>query len=416
MTPFECDMCVFWKLRGEAPDSKQVKDIYLMTCIRRMNLDAFWSRATSTVLQNATNAKRMIERSEKVGIPYGPFFSEGPFPEFDHCGYQTAYLMLDASLDSGRYNNNHKQFDTIRKIRSTFSNHVRASPSTLVAGKSVVLTDNVGKSFTRLGHDESGSLWFSRFVEGCRRRMGQDWRPDQAVSPRLVAKLLEQLEESILEASTNDEAFRLVMMGTFYATTYALSLRGPEGLLLDLDGMNKFGDSLQERDCIVVCLWGQVKGEHWERTHLLPCVNVTSSGIAIRRWITRALTLAKDIGRVRGPLMLNRNGSAITSRELDEVLHLHLATIYGRDPNLFPSDTIREEEDIYKNYSVFRSFRRGSNTQAKEGGVLVPDIDTVNRWRVREKAGTSKPGGSMHHIYADLSMLVGPFLRYTKAM
>ena len=103
MTPFECDWCIFRKLRGEEPDPRSVQDKYLMVCVRCMNLDAFWSRAASTVAQNTRNARRMIEKSMKVGIPYGPFLSHGPFPSYDHCGYQVVYLMLDSSLDEGKY-------------------------------------------------------------------------------------------------------------------------------------------------------------------------------------------------------------------------------------------------------------------------------------------------------------------------
>ena len=416
VTPFECDLCVFRKLRQEEPDSQNLKDQYLLTCIRRMNLDAFWSRATSTVMQNTRNAKMMIEKSKKVGIPFGPFRSPGPFPNYDHCGYHVAFLMLDASLDQGKYLRDRKQFDTIRKFRSTYSNHVRATASTLVNGHPLVLTDNNGKAFSRMGQDESGSLWFSRFVEGCRRRMGQDWRPDQAVTSELMQALLGSIKEEIVENREEHDAFFLVLAGTFFATSYVLSLRGPEGLLLDLNALVKYMDLYRQRNCIVVGLWGQFKGEHIERSHLLPCCDETSSGIKIRRWINRAVCLSQEIGRWSGPLMLNRNGTPITSRALDDTLHRHLIKIFVERKDLFPLAAIKDEEDIISRYAVFRSFRRGSNTRAKEIGVATPDVDTVNRWRTKENAGTNKPGARIDHMYADVNLLVGPFLRYTRSM
>ena len=416
MTPFECDWCIFRKLRGEEPDPKSVQDKYLMVCVRRMNLDAFWSRATSTVAQNTRNAKKMIEKSMKVGIPYGPFMSHGPFPSYDHCGYQVAYLMLDSSLDEGKYHTDRKQFDTIRKFRSVYSNHVRATPATLVDNRPLVLTDNNGKAFSRLGQDESGSLWFSRFVEGCRRRMGQDWRPDQAISSELVVALLGSLEEELRHANNVTDPFVTVMAGTFYAVSFALSLRGPEGLLLDLGAMTRYADLYKDRDCVVVCLWGQFKGEHSERAHLLPCCNVTGSGIKVRQWLNRAMVLSRDIGRTTGPLMMDRKGVPIAPRMLDDILHRHLCKLFDNDKNLFPLTVIKGEEDIVTKYFVFRSFRRGWNTRAKEVGVEQPDLETVNRWRIKERAGANKPGGAIDHMYADLSMLVGPFLRYSSAM
>ena len=49
-------------------------------------------------------------------------------------------------------------------------------------------------------------------------------------------------------------------------------------------------------------------------------------------------------------------------------------------------------------------------------GLATPDVDTVNRWRTKEKAGANKPGARIDHMYADLNLLVGPFLRYTWSM
>ena len=43
MVSFECDLCIFWKLYGRAPSSESETDRFGMDCIRRVNLDAFWS-------------------------------------------------------------------------------------------------------------------------------------------------------------------------------------------------------------------------------------------------------------------------------------------------------------------------------------------------------------------------------------
>jgi hypothetical protein len=42
MTHFECDTCIFRKLRdGDFPDHSRPSDKLLLACIRRVNLDAF---------------------------------------------------------------------------------------------------------------------------------------------------------------------------------------------------------------------------------------------------------------------------------------------------------------------------------------------------------------------------------------
>ncbi len=85
------------------------------------------------------------------------------------------------------------------------------------------------------------------------------------------------------------------------------------------------------------------------------------------------------------------------------------------DPSLFLSD-IKSEEDIESQYNVFRSFWRGSDSRAIAKGVSSIDIDVVNRWLKKEKAGGNRPGFSMKHHYADINLLLESFLRYTMAM
>ncbi len=52
LVPFECDLCIFRKLSGRSPREQEPVDDLLLGCIRRINLDAFWSSATSTVHGN----------------------------------------------------------------------------------------------------------------------------------------------------------------------------------------------------------------------------------------------------------------------------------------------------------------------------------------------------------------------------
>ena len=52
MCPFECDTCIFRKLKGRDSKSSSESDNLLLEFIRRANMDAFWSRASSTVLGN----------------------------------------------------------------------------------------------------------------------------------------------------------------------------------------------------------------------------------------------------------------------------------------------------------------------------------------------------------------------------
>jgi hypothetical protein len=50
--PFECDLCHYRNLRKRDPVLTDPRDVYLLTAIRRANLDAFWARAANTVKDN----------------------------------------------------------------------------------------------------------------------------------------------------------------------------------------------------------------------------------------------------------------------------------------------------------------------------------------------------------------------------
>ena len=123
MTAFECDLCVFRKLNRRDPIPNSATDQNLTTCIRRVILDAFWARASSTVKNNANKVDEMLALSQTLGLP-GPFDVPGPFPYYDHCGYQVAILTVFSSVGPGAYSPTHKQWDTIRRMRTAYSNQV----------------------------------------------------------------------------------------------------------------------------------------------------------------------------------------------------------------------------------------------------------------------------------------------------
>ena len=106
----------------------------------------------------------------------------------------------------------------------------------------------------------------------------------------------------------------------------------------------------------------------------------------------------------------------MTSRQMNEMLHEGLTEVWRINPKIFKDD-ILSGTDIEAKYDVFRSFRRGSDSRAMDQGVKQVDIDVVNRWKREERAGHRKPAfQNLSQYYADVTILLGPFLRYTRAM
>ena len=205
------------------------------------------------------------------------------------------------------------------------------------------------------------------------------------------------------------------MAGAYFAITYVNSLRGPEGLLVDLGGLRKNLVKGLDKQYVIVALLGQVKGEHGEREHLLPTASVTRSGINVRGWVERLIAVNQTCGRETGPGFCDDNGVVLKSRDMNEILHDLLGEIFVEHPGLFQAD-IQSIADIEDKYSVFRSFRRGSDSLAIAMKVPAEDIKVVNRWSRKEASGTGKASMDMTQYYAEVHILLPSFMRYTGAM
>jgi len=410
LIPFECEQCIFLKLRGHLPDYESHRDKLLIACLRRMNLDAFWSRETQTVKQNTKRAEKQIELSNLVGLE-NPFIYTTHLPDFDHCGYEVAVATLLYSRRPGKYHRTHVQFDTIRHLRSTFSNFVKSSPQ---SNQTTTALGDFKGNYQRLVTDACGSLFFKRFMEGLKKRMGQDWRPNTAISTKILIELLMKAEERISEGDDDETKHDWIVFSAYITIAYVISLRGPEGFLLDLEGLNRYWQQDPER-YIVIALLGKVKGEHHDLAHLIPCTLRTISGINVKGILERLIEEKRRRGCIIGPGISDVRGTVWNSFIVNEMMHELLMEIFKSDRNLFPVN-IMNKEKIREKYQCFRSLRRGSDTRAIEQKVDSKDIDVVNRWRTVEAAQGKRPNRSMMHHYAQLDQLIEPFLRYTREM
>jgi hypothetical protein len=114
-----------------------------MACIRRISLDDFWSRATSTVLANRDKMKQALALSKLVGLQ-GPYIRVGTMPPNGTFGYEVAIQIMLASRHPGKHSSTYRQWDSVRKIRAVYSNHAKASPQANVIP--LILGDDKGKS------------------------------------------------------------------------------------------------------------------------------------------------------------------------------------------------------------------------------------------------------------------------------
>jgi hypothetical protein len=195
---------------------------------------------------------------------------------------------------------------------------------------------------------------------------------------------------------------------------HSLSLRGSEGFLLDLGGLNRKLSAGGDK-YVVVALLGQIKGESGDRAHLLPCVPITSSGIEIKTSLLRLLEFKRMRSCVVGPAISDLEGNVLSHRALNDSLLEILEELFDTHRELFPP-SVADKETLRTRVQVYRTLRRTSDTWALEQKVSQSDIDVVNRWKSLERAEGNRPHRPMRQHYAELELLLKPFLRYTWAM
>ena len=112
----------------------------------------------------------------------------GPNRISDDWGVHVAYGMVLRSLDPGR-NVSHIQFETVRKMRSFYSNYAHACQG----GTRSIFMSSEGTG-ARVSNAASNSIWFQRFMQGIHRRMGDVWVPNRAISQYELSACMDVLD------------------------------------------------------------------------------------------------------------------------------------------------------------------------------------------------------------------------------
>ena len=209
-----------------------------------------------------------------------------------------------------------------------------------------------------LTQDPCVSFWFNRFAEGCRRRMGQDWRPNKAISVELMGELLKVVEQKVMDSDNLEGRMKWMMTGGYFVVCYVVSLQSTEGLLCDLEALIEH--YVEDRNYVFIPLLDQVKGEHHSRQHLMPCVETTDSGIEVKKWIKRLLAVHSVTGRRTGPVFINEEGVQSTTSEMNDAFHEIMLELFNSHRTLFDVE-VKSESDIQEMYNVYRSIDEDRN-------------------------------------------------------
>ncbi len=246
--------------------------------------------------------------------------------------------------------------------------------------------------------------------------MGFIIKQNKAISIEVMLALIAQFKQEILGAVVGSwERHKLCMALCYSVICFHASLRGSEGLQVDwhtlMDHMEK--GRVQEGMTpahIIIPVKGRFKGEKGERCHLLPLADISRSGVNIRKCV-ELLVASRREGRVNALwAFAGREGRKLEFGKMNEMILDQLEEIQTRDTE----DVLKlKEVNIREEYSINRSFRRGSATHAQNCKVPSNVIEVQNRWRKFERAKGSRPKVKMIETYADVEQLIPTLVQYS---
>jgi hypothetical protein len=415
MTAFQCELCHFRNCfhRNPRPENKQ--DWWTLQCMIRANVDAFWSKRASTVQGNLGEVRRFIKLSHRFGIEMPLMtFPRGPFPLLDSFGMIPAIATLQRSFDRGR-NSSTIQWETMRNLRTCFSNLIHTTP---FGSGGATMTN--GKKTSFVTNSPTNSQWFQRFMIGTHERMGDVKIQDTALSIDVLLSLQEVLEQHWIEAWNEQDfelLFELATIGCTATSGFSAGLRGEEighvrlheSVILSARGLTH-----PRKSHILLSLEGRFKGQISRKKHKIPLIPVSASGIQNQRWFLRLVAEHERQGNTMGPIFRKNpqaeEGAQI--KHLDVLFHKYLLVVQADRSDLIP-----ETVDVLNDYSIRRSLRRGSTTQARNQKVPRDVINLNNRWRAEDLAGARAAAtGDMLENYTDVVAAVESLLQYSEPL
>ncbi len=145
-----------------------------------------------------------------------------------------------------------------------------------------------------------------------------------------------RIKEANIPLVSPRELNRWIVFHTFGVVTYVVSLRGPEGFLIDLKGLHDSWDE-ENGNFFIIALRGKIKGEQNARCHHLRCVHITVTGLRIRESVARLMSWKAKQGFMDGPAISDLKGDLLSSRFIDDSLLEVLEDLFESNQAWFPS-------------------------------------------------------------------------------
>lgn len=228
---FQCEFCWYVNIMGKPGSEFRTSDCELMTYFRRANLDMFWSKEPSTVVGTLNAYKQAQRNMMQKGMP-PEIIPQGPYPIGDPYGMSIAVSLLIQSQRSRKNAKGYMQYDSVRKLRSSFSNLFAASP---IWNKGFSGTDDIYKIKSSNGvrfdylYGKTESQFFSWFMLGMKKRMGRLVNQDMGISMDLMLAILKHYDLELEDPDVDPDRVRtIIICEAAFVILFAGALRGNE--------------------------------------------------------------------------------------------------------------------------------------------------------------------------------------------
>ena len=248
---------------------------------------------------------------------------------------------------------------------------------------------------------------------GLHSRMGDDHRPDTAISSFVLKKMLQYAEAEWHGSVDHIERHFIVRASLFFVLAFLGALRGEEVPRLvrkDFISLNKISMRERKQPHIVIPLYGRFKNEsNVARCHVMNVVCKTKSGIRGDLWVLRAMESEKD--STSKFLFSDATGKQEKGSVYEEYMFKLLEKVQARYPEHIPAGL-----NVRDSYGLPRSCRRGANSEAQNApnqDCEEKDINRNNRWRAVERAKMKKASMSMLQLYTDTRLTLTADLKFS---
>jgi hypothetical protein len=246
--------------------------------------------------------------------------------------------------------------------------------------------------------------------------MGDTWIPDRAITLEEILHCYILLEEDWSKfAEDRDMRLQTTLTAMMLVGGFSGGLRGEELPKLELGAIRRhWEEGIQHKTPHVpLVLAGRFKMSNGEKLFFLPLACRSTSGIDNRLWTHRLLEAYAALRVYSGPVFCMGGGNREKVKrsamgDLDPCLHGILVRVQERWPRVLPPSIKVGDE-----FSVRRSLRRGSTTEASNRGIPKEVIEANQRWGKHQRSRGVLPSMSMMERYSDARANIEYLVRYS---